>query len=1185
MSTNVKIEDLFEKDIRRTINGVIKVDQYDDVNVFTELDEYVVTKESLKHFDNFFDRYNNATQTPTDKVGVWVSGFFGSGKSHFIKILSYLLENKTVSGKSALEFFENTIVDPQMFGTIEKSVKYGTKDVILFNIDSKAGNSKERIVDILMRAFNEHRGFFGEVFWIAEFEEDMQDKGLYDAFKDEILKINGSPWEEIRDRYAFERDDIVEGLANCGYQSKEASVQMIDNDGRNYHLDVEKFAKKVEKYCRSKGDDHQVIFLVDEIGQYIGEDSELMLNLQTVVEELGTKLRGKAWVIVTSQADIDSVTKEGVKGYDFSKIQARFDTRLSLSSANVDEVIKKRILLKKDEQREMLASFYADKKTVLKNLISFSKGSAEMKTFKEDNDFADVYPFVPYQFNLLQKVFEKIRTTGFTGKHLAKGERSMLSAFKEAAEEYGECSVGVLVPFHSFYATVESFLDPIIKRTIDHAQANDLLEDFDCDILKTLFMIRHVKEIQPTIDNLVVLSISSVDEDKLKLRDKVAGSLQRLVAQTLVNKSGDTFHFLTNEEQEINREIKNIDIEKYLILDEIYDVVYNSNDICPAKYEDYKFNRSVDEKVKTLANADLSIKFLTSLSNEMLRGSGQQSLQGDNLSNIDSTDSLLFIFPEKSEFVDQIRTHLQINKYLKQNSSNRNDLEIQSILLAKRQEMDKLKESSVLAIYEGAKNARIFIDGKEVTSIEKKNPKDRVKDGFKILEDNVYSKKSYVTHDFESDTNVLRVLKSDDLEKFGVGKSETNKLALDEMLNYISIRDEKNNTVVFKDLKEHFMRKPYGWKDLTVSGLVATLFVAEEVKLRYQKTPLVSNAEEIARYLIRREDADKIIIEMRKKTGLEIISSVKSVLRDEFDKTDIPEKENDLYSFSHNLLEEELMRVKEISGKYAEGKYPGKEIIESYAGVLKTLLGVTDPSSFLRKMSEEKDELIGQRHTVEPVMSFFGSVQIDIFRRVSKEVENFKRNVQFLSEDARSDVAGIEDILSSDEPYSRIKDLTQLESRIKISLEDSLSNLKQELQEKLRSAMENIERELAGYSGFSDVFKRSVMQPFNDIERLVAESGDCTYVKLQIVNIDELSGSAYEKIEYEKRLIRESVDLDSGEDGADRIHVTPVKVITGTSLFRTIKDIESKEDLDAYLEKLRAVMQRHLDDNNKIKVL
>jgi hypothetical protein len=136
-------------------------------------------------------------------------------------------------------------------------------------------------------------------------------------------------------------------------------------------------------------------------------------------------------------------------------------------------------------------------------------------------------------------------------------------------------------------------------------------------------------------------------------------------------------------------------------------------------------------------------------------------------------------------------------------------------------------------------------------------------------------------------------------------------------------------------------------------------------------------------------------------------------------------------------------------------------------------------------------------------------------------------------------------------------------------------------QEKIRPATEDLERELAGYSGFSDEFKRSVMQPFNDIERHVTGSDDCIYVKLQIGNIDELSGSAYEKIEYEKHIIRERM----GEDATDRIDVTPVTLIKGTSLFRTTKDIETKEDLDAYLEKLRAVMQGHLDANNKIKVL
>ena len=1180
MSANIMIEDLFEKDIKREIDGVIKVDKYDDNSVYTELEEYVVTQESLKYFDKFFERYYNAMQTPTDKTGVWVSGFFGSGKSHFIKILSYLLENRTVYERSALDFFKNKIHDPQMIDTIEKSIKYGTKDVILFNIDSKANASNERIVNILMRVFNEKRGFFGDDFWIAELEEDLQDKNLYDAFKTEFDKINGSAWEERRDVYSFEPDDIIDALANCGYQSRESSKIMIENLGRDYSLNVEKFVKKVEKYCKSKGEDHQVIFLVDEIGQYIGEDSELMLNLQTVVEELGTKLKGKAWVVVTSQADIDTVTKDKVKGYDFSKIQARFDTRLSLSSANVDEVIKKRILLKKQEHQEMLASFYTDKKTILTNLISFSRGSAEMKNYKEEDDFTGVYPFIPYQINLLQKVFDKIRQTGFTGKHLAKGERSMLNAFKEAAEEYGERGVGVLVPFQSFYNTVESFLDPIITRTIVHAKENNLLEEYDSDILKILFMIKHVKEIQPNLDNLVVLSISNVDEDKLNLRKKVTESLKRLEEQTLINKSGDTFHFLTNEEQEIGRKIKNIDIENHLILDEIYNVIYNSNDVCPAKYKDYKFNKSVDDKIKNQTNADLTIKFLTPLSDEMMRGSGQQSLHGDNLSNIDSTDTLLFIFPEQSKFGSHIRRYLQINKYLLQNTSNGNIPEIHRILGDRRQEAEKLKESSVLEIQEGVSDARIFIDGKEVTSIEKRNPTERVKDGFDILVENVYSKSSYVTYDYESDTSILRILRSDDLEKFGIGKSGTNKLALDEVLNYISIRDEKNTTVVLKDLKEHFKRKPYGWKDMTIPGLIAVLFVSEEVKLRYQKTYLVSNAEEITNYLTRREDADKVIIEIRKKTEAEIISSVKSVLRDVFDKTDIPEKENDLYNFSHTIFTGELLDVEKISGKYAEEKrYPGEDDIGNYAAFLKKVQGVTDPSMFLKTVAEGKDELVGLRGKVEPVMAFFDSAQVGIFRRVSRKVDNFKRNVQFLSKEAKSDVEEIESILAHDEPYSRIKELPQLESEIEASLQSSLSDLKQEVQLKLESVKGDLERELVNYEGATDEFKKSVMNSFDDVEKNTLAADDCVFVKLQISRIDEINESAYESIERQKQMLNES------GDGEAEIKAVPVEILRAPSLFKTKKNLETEEDVDGYIENLRVAMKAILKEDKKIRVL
>ena len=193
-----------------------------------------------------------------------------------------------------------------------------------------------------------------------------------------------------------------------------------------------------------------------------------MLNLQTVVEELGSKCNGKVWVIVTSQEDIDSVTH--VKGNDFSKIQGRFNTRLSLSSASVDEVIKRRILAKTDAASDLLQLMYRQHQAAMRNLFTFAQGTvSDLKGYTSEGEFVEAYPFVPYQFKLLQDVLVQVRKHGSSGKHLSGGERSMLSAFQEAAQKFKEKDETHFVPFYAFYDTVHTFLDGAVRRVIDRA--------------------------------------------------------------------------------------------------------------------------------------------------------------------------------------------------------------------------------------------------------------------------------------------------------------------------------------------------------------------------------------------------------------------------------------------------------------------------------------------------------------------------------------------------------------------------------------------------------------------------------------------------------------------------------------------------------------------------------------------
>ena len=305
----MKIKDMFAKKIDREIQGVIIVGQGEDANVSQELEEYVVTRELQKHFADFYSAYKKGIVGTTPKMGVWISGFFGSGKSHFLKILSYLLENRQVGDRKAMDYFveDKKIVDPMVLADMKLAADTPT-DVILFNIDSKSETNgkqnKDAIVNVFLKVFNQMQGFCGSIPHVADLERRLSEEGRYDEFKAAFEEEYGDPWEESRQDFDFIQDSVVDALVSMDFMSEAAARNWCEKAVEPYTISIEDFAKRVKNYIERKGNNHHVVFLVDEIGQYIGDDSKLMLNLQTVTEELGKECMGKAWVIVTSQQDM-----------------------------------------------------------------------------------------------------------------------------------------------------------------------------------------------------------------------------------------------------------------------------------------------------------------------------------------------------------------------------------------------------------------------------------------------------------------------------------------------------------------------------------------------------------------------------------------------------------------------------------------------------------------------------------------------------------------------------------------------------------------------------------------------------------------------------------------------------------------------------------------------------------------
>ena len=201
---------------------------------------------------------------------------------------------------------------------------------------------------MFVKVFDESRGYYGNQGHVARFERDLDKRGQYDAFKEAFERIAGIPWTQGREQTALEGPSIDRAFAEVNGETADGIIQQYS---ASYAVSIEDFADEVKALARQAGDPNfRLNFFVDEVGQFIGADTKLMLNLQTIAESLNTKCAGRSWVFVTSQEDMEKVIGDRTRqqGNDFSKIQARFKTRLKLTSADVEEVIRKRLLEKND---------------------------------------------------------------------------------------------------------------------------------------------------------------------------------------------------------------------------------------------------------------------------------------------------------------------------------------------------------------------------------------------------------------------------------------------------------------------------------------------------------------------------------------------------------------------------------------------------------------------------------------------------------------------------------------------------------------------------------------------------------------------------------------------------------------------------------------------------------------------
>lgn len=1192
------IKDMFQKDIERDIRGVIKVAQTDEDNIYQELDEYVVTRELNKHFSKFYENYQKGIDGVTDKMGVWISGFFGSGKSHFLKILAYLLENKKVKDKKAIDFFQDKLQDPLILANMNRTADVET-EVILFNIDSKASldskSKEDAILRVFMKVFYEHRGYFGDIPGVAEMEKYLDQKGVYKAFRDEFKALSGEEWVDRRNTFYFDADYVIGALTKVTDMSEESARNWFENGVNNFEISIEKFAKDVKEYIDQKGKNFHLVFLVDEIGQFIGDSRNLMLNLQTLAEDLGTHAKGKVWIMVTSQESIDSIVK--VKGDDFSRIQGRFDTRLSLSSISVDEVIKKRILLKKEVANDKLKLIYPEKSAILKNLISFKESTADLRGYDNEQEFADVYPFIPYQFKLLQNVFEQVRRHGSSGKHLSEGERSMLSAFKEAGLRYKDAEEGTLIPFHAFYDTIKEFLNPSISRVIEGAYENPALKDdeFNMNLLKVLFMIKYIKELPANIDNIATLMITNIDEDKLELKERIKVSLRKLISQTLVQKNGEYFIFLTDDEQDINREIKTINVDEDLIKRElanyIFQDLYDEKKYRYSSVYSFSYNQKMDEKNYGNQTSSIGINILSPLSDHY--GKSDQELMMMSSGN----DELIIKLGGNESYIEEMEEVLKIEEYRKKKNITQLPESIQNILNNKQAEVRERRRRVRELLEDAIKGGKFYING-DNADVKGSSVREKFNTAFHSLVDNVYTKLGYIKDFLDSDREIISVLNAKDEQmSFGTEiKQVPNELAIKEISDFISLQDSINKQVRVKIILDRFNDKPYGWRLLDIQRLIAELLKEQKIRLRYNAEYLEpeESANKIVTVLTKTSEVDKGIIFKRVKVDEALIRTAKKVCKEVFNKTDLPDDEDGLVKEIRTLIEKQVAEIDAFKARYEGRKYPGMSLLNKGLEYFGEFNKGLDNASFFAKMKELQKDLSYWEEDMTYVKSFFGTDQKDIFDKGLTAINKHEENKAYLiGEEADKYAKQLKDILNDPVPYGKIKQIPEIIKKISDQINDVLTEKKENAKKKIKVDYDHLSL-LAKQYGVSSETKDRIDKYYDDLLNSVDGFTDIYKVDATI------SQSASFKEKYERTInqeiqewqrkreeeagqVGEGNGANDSNDGGTVATVQKHQVKVSELL--VVRTLNSEEDVDQYINTLSNKLKQIIKSNKHIEFI
>lgn len=1186
------IQHLYKKEINRPLNPAVSADDFSVSTIQTEIEEYVFTDEIINGLYNVL----NAIWTQNvSHNGIWVNGFFGSGKSHFLKYLGYCINPKHC--EAALERLIQAVSerDPLLVADSKSQVtiddmkqlaawiQKATIDVVLFNIGTvhnTNSDQKEVFTQVFWNQFNRFRGYNSFNLALAQnLEKVMDQAGVFNTFK-ERLATEGFNWNDQASMLATVFLDHVLEVAKelLPALTVDSVRKAIMEDKEN--VSPEAFCSELKEFIDQKNDkNYRILFLVDEVSQFISNREYLLLQLQEVVTGLHKYCDDKAWVACTAQQDLSQLMSNMQivsTSEDYGKIMGRFEVRVSLKGTQTEYITQKRLLDKNEEGKDTLDKVWENNHLAIENQFTLP---SSFHSYKDEEDFINYYPFVPYQFRLIMKVLDSFGNLRYIDSQSRGNERSIIKITHSTADKFKEDAVGKLISFDKFYnAMFVGSLMAAGQKAINNAEGmiqEYADREFAERVVHLLFMICNLstpdKLLFPaTQEHIVTLLMDEVDMDKAALIARTEKALAFLDQKHIIRTEkftdgrADIYCFQSEDEIDAAREIESMQIDQATMANYFADI-FSKHFKCTASSNketycsrSFSIGWSIYGRNFYANNADINIEFLL----------GKQQPNGKFFGN--EPNKLTFNI-EKELAKDKLLTndffwYCQVQKFAaeKINSEARRKT-IESF--AKR--ANEVYEKRIVPKLNRILNKCEILSGDTMVQVAGEGVQ-RYKNALNQHFANVYTHATMAMgQNIPASMDSLRASIVRPIEPNEYSPLNPMSPAEQEVEQYIRAQF---GTVFVSEIVRYFGARPFGWSEF------ATLYFLNELRRRGRWSLKYNNDANIDNKLIAQnivKEQNKFTVVAATSISQELINEFVEAWKYALNTPTAPASydSGELFRLCKDTAPgEKHISIHTIQHNYGHlrneiAAYPFVSVIDEALSLLEGWEAERDHKKFFERVIAEREQGKEIFDRCKKLHAFVKD-HLPSYLNIRNFTQQNKDNFAFL--ELQEKVDALQAILTDPWPLPNMKQYNQLNRELAKALEQVKKEKQEEIVRRYQLVFEDLQKIAAEAEVEYTINEAHVIQQMTGSDNLYVLDNNLNTTDYRAEQVKEIMSRKHKQ------------EGNGGEDDQPRRRIRMISLHTGST-----QPLNTEADVDKYLANLKVELMKYVnsrEENDDIMV-